>query len=320
MPIKQRIPFATIIIALLITIVQVFRMLGGSYEEFVFVNLHHWAWGYFYNQPWRMLTSPFIHQNLLHYLENLFFLTLFGFQIERAYGWKYVLGAFFGALVTGYGLFIIFMHNGIVGISGGVCGLFGFSLIANLRTPWWKILTHNPLHILYSLNLLMAVVADVANWVPYNVAHLNHVVGILYGVAFGVAFLLFHRSTWQRWAVAALPILFFASQYYNPWQLEWRLVHSQPVQNSPVADCRTRTVDENTPAIINFVNSLSKPVAIYWMDLDGRSNFAHVLNPGETIGYGTVITRAWCIVDLGSRNALQSIIVTEPEQTITIGE
>ncbi|HSM72494.1 MAG TPA: rhomboid family intramembrane serine protease [Anaerolineales bacterium] len=318
MSIKQRIPYATIIIALLITIIQVFRMIGGSYEEFVFANLHHWAWEFFYDQPWRMLTSPFIHQNLPHYFENLFFLTLFGFQIERVYGWKYMLGAFLGAQVTGYGLHIIFMHEGIIGISGGVCGLFGFSLVANRRTPWWKTLTHRPLHILYSLNLLGAVVADIADWVPFGVAHDNHIVGILYGVAFGLAFLIFHRPTWRQWAVAALPVLFFASQYYSPWQLEWRLVHSKPVLNSPVADCRTRTVDESTPAIISFVNSLGKPVAIYWMDLDGHSNFAHVLNPSETIGYGTVITRAWCIVDLDSKEALQAIVVTEPEQTITI--
>jgi len=320
MSVKQRIPFATIIIALLITIVQVLRMLGGPYEYFVLADLQQTAWEIYYNQPWRMLTSPFVHQNIPHYLENLTFLLLFGFQIERTYGWKYMLGAFLGAQVTGYGLYIIFMHEGIIGISGGVCGLFGFSLIANRHTPWWKTLTHNPLHILYSLNLLRTVVEDIADGLPTRIAHLNHVVGILYGIAFGIAFLLFYRSRWQRWAVAALPILFFASQYFSPWQLEWRLAHSQPVLNSSAADCRTRTVDENTLTSINFINSLSKPVAIYWMDLDGHSNFAHVLNHGQTIGYGTVITRAWCIVDLDNRQALQTIIVTEPEQTIMIGE
>lgn len=125
----------------------------------------------FYNQPWRLITSPFIHQNLLHYLENLVFLLLFGIQIERTRGWKYVIGAFFGALVTGYVIFLTFMHSGIIGISAGVCGLFGYSLIDNHRIPWWTMLTHRPLHILYSLNLLRSVIADVTDLIPFDVAH-----------------------------------------------------------------------------------------------------------------------------------------------------
>ena len=156
-----------------------------------------------------------------------------------------------------------------------------------------------------------------ANLVDFRVAHLVHLVATLFGMLVGWAFLLSPR--W-RWIPITIPLVLFASPLYSPWKMEWRLVHNQPVLNSPFADCRTRTIDENTPAVINFVNSMDKPVAIYWMNLDGHINFAHVLNPGETIGYGTVITRAWCIVDLDSKEALQSIIVTEPEQTITIGE
>ncbi|HEX9596012.1 MAG TPA: hypothetical protein VF982_03975 [Anaerolineales bacterium] len=43
-------------------------------------------------------------------------------------------------------------------------------------------------------NLLWAVIVDIADWVPFGVAHLNHLVGIPYGAAFGGAFLLTQRG------------------------------------------------------------------------------------------------------------------------------
>lgn len=317
MSIKQRIPFATIILALIITVIQIFRMIGGSYEGFVFDHLHHGNWETFYNEPWRMITSPFIHQNLPHYFENLFFLALFGFQIERAYGWKYMLGAFFGAQVTGYVLYLSFMHEGIIGISGGVCGLFGFSLIANRRTPWWKTLTHNPLHILYILNLLGSVVADVTNLVPFNVAHLNHIAGILYGMLVGGAFLLSLR--W-RWAAIVLPLVLFVSQFYSPWQLEWQLVQKQENLLTENPDCRLQSIEQETdvPASVTFVNSTAKRVAYYWLDYEGKAVFYSWIGPDNSDEMNSFVGHPWCFVDIDNGKALQAVIVTEPKQTFII--
>ena len=317
---SRKIPFVTLTLALLITIVQILRSIGGSYEEFVFANLHHGDWETFYNQPWRMITSPFIHQNIRHYLENLVFLLLFGFQIERIYGWKHVLGAFFGALITGYVLYLSFMHEGIVGISGGVCGLFGFSLIANRRTPWWTTLTRRPLHILYSLNLLWAVVVDIADWVPFNVAHLNHIVGILFGMLFGVVFLLSHHRVWLRWTVAILPALLFASQFYSPWQVEWQLVQRQKNLLSENPDCQIKSIEQeiNFPSELEVVNERNEPVAVYWLDYEGNPILIHWVGKNKSTKINSWVGHHFCIVDVDSREALQAVIVTEPEQTINI--
>ena len=316
----RTIPFVTLSLALIITIIQIFRSLGGSYNEFVFVNLHHGSWETFYNQPWRILTSPFIHQNILHFLENLFFLLLFGWQTERTHGRAILLGVFFAALVTGYVIYINVMHEGIIGISGGVCGLFGFSLIANRRAPWWTTLTHRPLHALYIANLLWAVIVDINDWVPYHVAHMNHVVGILYGVAFGGAFLLTPRGAPWRWAVIVLPIVLFSSLFYNPWQVEWRLVRRPPILVTANVDCRLRLNQQGTypTAPITFVNASSKPIALYWFDYEGNAHYWFWLKSGDSREEYTYIGHPWCIVDVDSGIALQAVIATEPEQTITI--
>jgi len=319
MPTPRKIPFVTLTLALLITIIQILRSLGGIYDEFVLTNLDCVNWEVVYAQPWRIITSPFIHQNLPHYFENLFFLLLFGFQIERTYGWKYFLGAFLGAMVTGHIVWMNIMHNFIWGISGGVCGLFGFSLIAKRRMPWWTTLTHRPLHILYFANLLWAVIVDVADWAPFPIAHLNHVIGILYGMAFGGTFLLLSRGSW-RWAVSALPLVLFASVFYSPWQIERRLVKRPPLLVTANADCRLKSMQQEVyiPAPIRFVNASAKTVGVYWLDYEGKAEYKLWLNPGDSAEHNSFIGHPWCIVDADSGDALQAFTVTEENQIITI--
>lgn len=314
----RKIPIATITLALIITTIQMFRLLGGQYEDFIFAHIHHGNWETFYNQPWRMLTSPFIHQNPLHYLENLVFLLLFGFQIERKNGWKYMLGVFFGALITGYVIYLNVMHGGIIGISGGVCGLFGFSLIANRRTPWWTTLTHRPLHVLYSLNLLGAVFADVTNLVPFNVAHVNHIVGILFGAFVGVAFL---SSPRWRWATIVLPLALFASQFYSPWQLEWQLVQKQESLLSENPDCRLQSIEQEvyTSTEVNVLNQTDKPVALYWLDYDGHPVFILWLGNNKETTMNSWVGHPFCVVEVDNGKSVSTFSVTEAGgQTVTI--
>lgn len=317
---SRTVPYVTLALALPLTIIQIFRSIGGSYNELVLTNFHHGSWELLYNQPWRILTSPFIHQNLLHFFENLFFLLLFGQQIERSYGRVILLGVFFGALVTGYVIHINVMHDRLIGISGAVCGLFGFSLISNSRSPWWSTLTHRPLHFLYLANLLWAVIVDIADWVPYPVAHMNHVAGILYGAAFSRAFLLMPRGAQWRWAIIALPLVLFASLFYSPWQVEWRLVKRSPNLVTTSADCRLRSTEQDIyiPAPITFVNISTKPIALYWLDYEGKPIFYFWLKPGKSAEQNTFIGQPWCIVDVDSGDALQVVTVTEPAQTIKI--
>ena len=316
MPVLRRVPVVTLVLVPLIIIIQLLRMSGGSHETFVFDTLHHGSWETFYNQPWRALTSPFIHQNLLHLLENLIFLVLFGRQIERSHGPAMMLLVFFGALLTGYVVYVNVMHDGIIGISGGVCGLFGFSLIANRRKPWWTTLRHRPLHLLYTADLIWAVIVDVTNLVPYEVAHLNHIVGILFGMAFGIAFLLTPRGTAWRWIVAALPVALFASLFYSPWQLEWRLVKQQPAQVTADAKCQQRsmTQDDYVHTMTTFVNGTAKPIAFYWLDYEGHARYYQWLRPGDSFEQDVILGQPWCVVDVDSGAVLQAVRVTDASE------
>ena len=320
MPHSRPTPIITITLALLITMIQILRSLGGRYDEFMLTNLDWVNWEVFYNQPWRVITSPFLHHNLSHFFNNLVFLCLFGWQVERNHGSVKTLGIFFGALVTSHVMCITFTHDWIWGVSLGVCGLFGFSLIANRRAPWWTTLTHRPLHALYFASLIASLIPFFANMQEFRTSHLSHLEGILYGMAFGITFQLSPRDSRWRWVVIALPFLLFVSQFYSPWQLEWRLVHMPPTLLTSNADCRLRSTEPEvySPANLTVVNASTRRIALYWIDYEGKPRAYFWLRPGASDEYYPFIGHRWCIVDADSHEALQSLIVSQETQTITV--
>lgn len=314
------IPYATLSVALITTIIMLLKLSSENFSAQLSANLNVYNWQVLYDQPWRILTSPFLHHDFLHFLGNLVFLLLFGIQIERSQGWATFLGVFFGAMVTGYVIWINTMHDFIIGISGGVYGLFGFSLIANRRSPWWTTLTHRPLQILFILNILFSLFAERVGWVPYSVAHINHVGGFLYGVAFGSAFLLASRRALWRGIIIAVPILLFVSQLISPWQVERRLVNSQPVLVTETANCRLESPDQENyiPAAIEFINTSGKPVATYWLDYEGVAQFQFWLRSGASRNYNSYVGHPWCIVDFDRGEALEAVVISDVEQNIVI--
>jgi hypothetical protein len=83
----------------------------------------------------------------------------------------------------------------IHGISGAVCGLYGFLLIADWRDDFIHTIRQQPAYWLYPSSLLVLFVADRLGLTP--VANLNHVVAIAYGVLVGRA--MISRSSRWRW-------------------------------------------------------------------------------------------------------------------------
>ena len=77
-------------------------------------------------QVWRLLTSAFLHGNILHLLVNMYSLWIIGSQVETYIGkWKfliiYLLSAIMGSLFS-----IVFYANTIsIGASGALFGLMG---------------------------------------------------------------------------------------------------------------------------------------------------------------------------------------------------
>jgi hypothetical protein len=179
------------------------------------------------------------------------------------------------------------------------------------------------LYVLYFASLigpLIPLVADMQKVQGFRTSHMSHIGGILYGLAFGVISLLMRQDSRWRWAIIALPFLFLFSQFYSPWQVEWRLVTKPPILLTSSADCRQSSMEQEVyiPALITFVNLSTKDIALFWLDYEGKPEFYFWLGSGDSQEQQTFIGHPWCIVAVDTGEALQAVTVTETMHIITI--
>ena len=135
-------------------------------------------------QPWRMLTSGFLHSmsNPLHLLLNMYMLYLFGRVLEPALGrWRFLL-LYLLAIVGGSLGVLLLAHpfTFVVGASGGIFGLFGalFVLQRRLGQPI------APIAVLIAINLVFGFIVPGIAWQ----AHLGGLVtGALVALAYTLA-------------------------------------------------------------------------------------------------------------------------------------
>ena len=127
-------------------------------------------------EPWRMLTSAFLHSptNFFHILFNMYALLAFGPTLEWLLGrWRYLvlylLAAFAGSVAVEW---IAPVGQAVVGASGALFGLFAALVIIQ------RGLGQNPtqLIVMIALNLVIGFIPGT------NIAWQAHVGGIIAGV------------------------------------------------------------------------------------------------------------------------------------------
>jgi rhomboid protease GluP len=170
-------------------------------------------------QPWRMLTSNYVHIGILHIALNMWCLWSLGILAEKIFDrWTYLLVYTFCG-ITG-SLVSIVLHPIRVGAgaSGAIFGMAG-ALISALY------LGHLPIH----PSALKSTLKSLLSFAGYNlffgavvpaIDNSAHIGGLLCGLALGTA-LAPHltsppeeRSTWNRW-IFILAALLFAAAYYS---------------------------------------------------------------------------------------------------------
>lgn len=124
--------------------------------------------------PWTMLTSAFVHANLLHILFNAYSLFVFGRMIEQALGRARYLALYFVSAFGGSVAVLLLggTNTAVLGASGAVFGLMGAFFVIQRR------LGGNSVQILVvvGINLALGVIIQGVSWQA-------HVGGVLSGAA-----------------------------------------------------------------------------------------------------------------------------------------
>jgi membrane associated rhomboid family serine protease len=149
-------------------------------------------------QPWRMLTSLFMHESPLHVLLNMYSLWLVGPALERMLGRIRFLALY---LISGFGgsvgVLLLAPHNeAVLGASGAIFGLFGAYFLVARR------LGGNATQF-----LVVIVINLVIGFIPgFGIAWQAHVGGLITGLAIAFVYLE-TRSPARRWAQILLTAL-----------------------------------------------------------------------------------------------------------------
>lgn len=127
-------------------------------------------------QPWRLLTSAFLHGGLMHIVFNMYALKVMGCEVEYVYGKArylivYLISAFGGNILS-----YIFNPNSIsVGASGAIFGLLGAMLVFGIKHK-------NRIGKAYIMSLVKVVLINMIIGITVsNIDNAGHIGGLLFG-------------------------------------------------------------------------------------------------------------------------------------------
>mgnify|MGYP003625782181 CR=1 FL=1 len=147
-------------------------------------------------QYWRLVTPVFLHFGWLHIVFNSLWLWELGARVERVMGSANMLLLFLViALVSNTSQFVFGGPGLFGGLSGVVYGLLGFSWVAPLLQPAWKI-QPSPAIMFFMVGWLVVCLAGVVEVLGFGaIANAAHVGGLLCGALLGAAFGLLSRTS-----------------------------------------------------------------------------------------------------------------------------
>ncbi|PRW62350.1 rhomboid family intramembrane serine protease [Actinopolyspora mortivallis] len=156
-------------------------------------------------QWWRVVTSGFLHQGMIHLLVNMVALWIVGRELEVLLGRLRFLAVYLLGLLGG-SLFVFLFgaaFQPVVGASAALYGLFGGIAVA----AWRLRLNMRPILLVIGINVLLTVT------IP-GISLLGHLGGLVLGTAATAALLYapaHRRGTWQAGALAALLLVVLAA-------------------------------------------------------------------------------------------------------------
>ena len=173
----------------------------------VLLNLFAFSPQWAVAQPWRFLSSAFVHADFWHLLFNMLMLYLLGSAVERVLRWwrylaVYLLGAFAGSmLILGWVFAVPGTWDGwTVGASGAIFGLFGAILVLQKRAG----MSTTSILTLLAINLVYGFVMPGISWQGHIGGFIGGLVAALLLVAIADATRRKSRTQTVVWSLVGI--------------------------------------------------------------------------------------------------------------------
>jgi len=166
---------------------------GGDIERFMFNS--HLLW----HEPWRLATSVLFHADVLHLLFNLYWLWVFGTQIETEFGHGPTLGVCL-LLAIGSNAAQYAFTGASIGLSGVNYGLFGMLwVLSRLDRRFHDAVDRTTIQLMVGWFFLCIALTAAGTW---NVGNGAHGAGCVLGALLG--WTVAARDHLQRWRNASI--------------------------------------------------------------------------------------------------------------------
>lgn len=157
------------------------QLVVEPFTEFFLLNSESFA------EPWRFVTSLFLHGNAAHLLYNLFALAFFGSILEKYIGSNKLLFLFFFSGVLS-NLISINFYSSSLGASGAIFGIIGALIIIRPGQPVFAFGLPMPIFIagiLWGAGDIIGAAAFLAGNAINNTGNIAHLSGMFFGILFG---------------------------------------------------------------------------------------------------------------------------------------
>lgn len=171
-----------------------------------------------------LLTTTFLHGDLLHLIFNVLMLQRFGDAVERALGHlEWAVFCIAAACIASGVELAVFGQTGI-GMSGVVYALFGLCWGARRTVPAFRMVASDD-----NVRLMLGWIVITFALTQLGFLHIAngaHVGGLVFGLALAGLFVDKNLTAARRaiagFALGALVLLAVLSVTYLPWNAEWR--------------------------------------------------------------------------------------------------
>lgn len=147
---SRRKPIITIIIIAINIVVFLYQNSLGTRAYQMFVAKYSIIPVLGFYQPWRFITSAFLHGSWLHLIGNMLYLWIFGDNVEDKTGhFKFVLFYILAAAIAGFAQMLTDVNSlvPVIGASGAVAGILGAYFIC---CPGSRVVTLIPIFFFFT--------------------------------------------------------------------------------------------------------------------------------------------------------------------------
>ena len=168
---------------------------------------------------WALLSSVFVHRELLHFVFNVYWLWALGGAMERAIGPLRLTAFVVTSAIVSSGIELAVSGSPGIGASGVGYAMFGFMWLARERVDEFKKTVPKQVVVLFFGWGVICILGTLIK--TMHIANAAHISGLLFGAAVAMAFVLRKRVVLMAAGLGCLILVAVVPLFWCPWNANW---------------------------------------------------------------------------------------------------